>query len=624
MINENLLPNPSFASGTTGYTALASATISAISTDSFIGGSSLQITRSSSAATGVVSSLVAITAGETYTVSGYLKVPTGEDSSGVAAKITYYNSSSVATTNLISSTTTITAADGWVRVSATKASAAGDAYVSISLYQVASGTAGELLLADALKIENSISATQFSDNLTQAQETDAVHDSLRELSSGDIETRPYITGLKLEGDISINGLVLNTIDENKVVWICTDIDGWWTLPAPEVPNIPRGLDDGAYDVRGRWLPREITLQGSILPPKPSYAPAARQRLMKALDLVYTGGWLKVNEDPLMSAYVRVTGQPDVVSVNARGRIDFTVLLRAGDPVKYSWNPNATDGYVTSNVAINTVGGSLSNTTITNVGNTNTAPVFSLTGPMTAPAYIKNVTTGKTLKIVKDLRPNTTAANVTTKVRVSGVSTLTTDVAHKFLIGDVVTVAGMGSGGSDPHGQLNGDKTITATTATTISFADAGVNVLTAVLTSNVVTLTTDVAHNFSTGSVYVSNLGSPFDGTYTIASASGTSITYAKVSANTAVKYEGLVSLDISSASDAGTATLKSADTLQIDMYNTTVLYRGLPDSARSTIDAGVDWIKLNPGVNSLRLEKSNASVTPASFTVKYKSGWIG
>jgi hypothetical protein len=346
--------------------------------------------------------------------------------------------------------------------------------------------------------------------------------------------------------------------------------------------------------------------------------------MEALDLVYTGGWLKVNEDPLMSAYVRIVGQPTVESINARGRINFTVQLRAGDPVKYSWNDNATDGYSTSNVAISTVGGSLSNTTITNAGNTNTAPVFSLTGPMTAPAYIKNITTGKTLKIVKDLRPNTTAANVTTKVRVSGISTLTTDVAHNFLVGDIVTVAGMGSGTSDPHYQLNGDKTITATSSTTISFADAGVNVLTAVLTSNVVTLTTDVNHNFSTGSIYVSNLGAPFDGTYTIASASGTSITYAKVSSNTAVKYEGLVSLDISSASDAGSVTLKNADTLQIDMYNTTVLYRGLPDSARSTIDAGVDWIKLQPGDNVLRLEKSNASVTPASMTIKYKSGWIG
>jgi hypothetical protein len=183
---------------------------------------------------------------------------------------------------------------------------------------------------------------------------------------------------------------------------------------------------------------------------------------------------------------------------------------------------------------------------------------------------------------------------------------------------------MGSGGSDPQSQLNGDKTVTSVTNTTISFADEGVNVLTAVLTSNVVTLTTSASHNFTTGEIYVSNLGAPFDGTYTIASASGTTITYNKSSASTAVKYEGKVSLNISSADDAGTATLKNTDTLEIDTYNTTVLYRGLPDAARSALDAGVDWIKLQPGANDFRLEKSNASVTPASFTIKYKSGWIG
>jgi hypothetical protein len=95
------------------------------------------------------------------------------------------------------------------------------------------------------------------------------------------------------------------------------------------------------------------------------------------------------------------------------------------------------------------------------------------------------------------------------------------------------------------------------------------------------------------------------------------------VYANTARTYEGFVYKDIASTADTADVTLTNADTLEIDTYNTTVLYRGLPDAARSTLDAGVDWIKLQPGTNSLRLEKSNASVTPASMTVKYKSGWI-
>jgi hypothetical protein len=238
--------------------------------------------------------------------------------------------------------------------------------------------------------------------------------------------------------------------------------------------------------------------------------------------------------------------------------------------------------------------------------------------MTAPAYIKNVTTGKTIKVVKNLRPNTFAANTTTKLSTSGVVTLTTSRGHGFLVGDTVTVANLS------NSFLNGQKTIANVTGTTLTYADTGVDVLSAILTSNVVTLTTATSHGFSGGNdVYVSGLGVPFDGTYTTSTASGTSITYAKVYANTARTYEGKVYLEIASASDAADVTLTNPDTLEIDTYNTTVLYRGLPDAARSALDAGVDWIKLDPGVNSLRLEKSNASVTPASMTIKYKSGWI-
>jgi hypothetical protein len=72
----------------------------------------------------------------------------------------------------------------------------------------------------------------------QALENTIVNNALRKMPS------PYISGLKLEADININGLILNTIDENNVVWVCTDIKNWWTLPEPEVPDIGRGLDDG--------------------------------------------------------------------------------------------------------------------------------------------------------------------------------------------------------------------------------------------------------------------------------------------------------------------------------------------------------------------------------------------
>jgi len=42
--------------------------------------------------------------------------------------------------------------------------------------------------------------------------------------------RPYISGLKLNADVSLGSLQLNTIDSNENVWVVTDIDGWWNLP----------------------------------------------------------------------------------------------------------------------------------------------------------------------------------------------------------------------------------------------------------------------------------------------------------------------------------------------------------------------------------------------------------
>jgi hypothetical protein len=474
---------------------------------------------------------------------------------------------------------------------------------------------GEVHYVDAVQFENSTLATQFKDSYSQTQETDITNDGMRKLLEGDIDTKPYITGLKLEGDISINGLVLNTIDENKVVWVCTDIEGWWNLPDPEIPDIPRGLDDGSYDVRGRWKARDLVLKGSILPPTPAYGAVARQTLVEALALVYTGGWLLVNEGTVKSAYVRLYGKPTLENVNARGRIDFTLPLRSVDPVKYSWNPSDANGITTTNLTPVAIGNTTS-TVITNDGNTDVTAVFSITGPMTAPAYIKNTTTNSAIKIIKSLRTNSYVAATTTRARTSGVSKLTTSSAHKFLVGDTITVANVGIS------TFNGTFTVKSVDASTVSYADPGKTITSATLVSNVVTVIS-ASHGFEIGhTVYISNLGYPYDGTYTLTNASTNIFGYNRTADDADTAYDGIASRNLTSAADVADITLTNADTLEIDTYNTTVLYRGLPDSARSAIDVDVDWIKLEPGPNNIIVEKTAG--TPASATIKYKSGWIG
>lgn len=132
-------------------------------------------------------------------------------------------------------------------------------------------------------------ATENTTPLFQAQENKAVRTALTPLPE------PHITGMKLLGDVSLGSLVLNTRSSNGVIWVCTDIENWWTPAEPDYPRIEKSFGDGSYDVSGRYQQRELTLEGSILVPDPRLAPSARSTLVAALDLVYQGTWLKAVE-----------------------------------------------------------------------------------------------------------------------------------------------------------------------------------------------------------------------------------------------------------------------------------------------------------------------------------------
>jgi hypothetical protein len=642
MINENLITyNSSFQEGTTdvgmgnpGWSMYVSGTLSKITTDSFSGGSCLKIVKTSTSSNSGVSIAEAyrpsITLSAVYSASAYIKVPTGQESVLMVVEITYYNGTTPVN-SVNSSGVTISSADGWVRVNldAKTAPSSGVTKIGVTIYDaMPTKTVGKHYLVDAVKLENSYASTQYIDPLDLNQESAATRKSLTPLFPGDIDSKQYINGLQLQSDISFNGLVLNTIDENGVVWVCTDIENWWNLPESEVPDIARGLDDGSYDVRGRWRARTVNLRGSILPPRPELAPAARKKLIETAALVYSGGWLLVNESPVKGAYVRLVGQPVLESVNPRGRIDFTIPLRAGDPVKYSWNVNDSAGLSSSAIATTDLNTTTGATTITNAGNTNVAASIKLTAPLTAPAYITNQTTGDQIKVIKNLRSagfnnSTTALGFS---RTSGINTITMSGSHGLIVGDVVTIGSMASGNAGIT--MNGNRTITAATDTTLSYVETTIPIASANISSGVVTVTHAVAspHGLVTNDVaYIAGLGAPFDGTYTVTRVSDTVYTYNRASyTGTATAYAGTLSPNEVYTVDAGgdgTVALTNADTLEIDTYNTTVLYRGLPDSARSTVDVDIDWIKLIPGSNKLLVQ--TASGTPTA-TIKYRSGWIG
>lgn len=194
---------------------------------------------------------------------------------------------------------------------------------------------------------------------------------------------PHFSGLKLKADIKLGNLTLNTIDDDNVVWVCTDIEGWWNFPDPEIPDLIRGWGDGSYDARGRWAARILTLRGVFLTQEPDQVPAARAKLVEAANLVYKGGWLTVNESPWKGSFVRLSGRPEIATVNARGRTEFAIGLRAADPIKYEYVDGVEDGYRTTTLTAASNG--TASASITNTGNTPVPIIIELSKGFTIPS-----------------------------------------------------------------------------------------------------------------------------------------------------------------------------------------------------------------------------------------------
>ena len=625
-LTTNLVPNPSFKNGTTSWAATGgSTTIAASTTGGYYGNYCLTVTKAAAANVGAVTdtTTITVTVGNTYAASAYIKVPTGEETGSFKVGIGFYTSgnSLIGSIQYSATATSITATSGWVRVSHLYVAPATSSYAKIYVVQSTTATAAETFLIDAVQFENSYDPTPFIETLTQGQETAAVNDGLRPVPT------PHLTGMELNGDIMLNDLLLNTVDYNKCVWVCTGIDGWWGVPDPEVPELTRGLDDGSYDVRGRWTARDMTLTGTILVPSRDYAEVARQRLIEAISLVHSGGWLFVGENPTKAAYVRLSGRPEIENVNARGRMNFSVGLRAANPVKFSWNWNDQNGYESANV---TAGGS---TSYTNDGNIDVPTVLSLEGPLTAPITIANGSS-QSLKIVKSLRAAGNVKTVTNAVQSGTSVTLTVGASHGFVQGDVINVNDVTTVG---YTDLNNDNAVTLTSvdSTTISYTSGTSRTLTsaacngnvirdhakaianATQSTTTVTLTLASGHSFLAGDVVsvsgVSTVG--YTGLNSDDSVTITAVT------STTISYTSGTSRTLTTAACNGYLYLDSKDTLVIDTYNKSALFRGSAGIARSYIDAVVDWITLAPGSNTITFTPTSGTT---QLNVKHRSGWIG
>jgi hypothetical protein len=482
MARNNLIVNPSFKTNTTGWSAAGSSTIARITTDAFFGSSCLEITKAAGANSGVVTeSRISVTAATSYAVAAYVKVPAGEETGTFQINVSWYTA--LTGGSLISTTSTIglenTPGDDWIRLMGVMTAPSLALGALISIVQPVAGTISKKFYVDATMFEAATYVGEYFDDITQATENKFVNLGLTKLPF------PKITGMQLNADVSIGSLILNTVDENGVVWVCTDIEGWWVHPEPEVRDIPRGWGDGSYDVRGRYQARQITLNGVFLTPDPSLIPVSRDKLIQETDLVYVGGWLKTNENPTKASFVRLSGRPDIKTVNARGRTEFSIGLRASDPLKYEWYEGHELGYRAVTILGEDSGTPGSGAgTVVNTGNAYSPVVFEVTGPLTGPATILNETTNEAITIIGALRGVLTPT-VSNKALTDNIATLTTAAAHGLLAGDVVVVSGVDA-------TFNGTFMIlTVPTTTTLTYAKTATNVVSGAA-SGTITSTADI------------------------------------------------------------------------------------------------------------------------------------
>ena len=438
-MRTNTIYNPSFKNGIDGWSATDEASIALNTEEGFFGSTCLEVTKGAESNSGAYtsSSISPVSVGLTYAVSAYVKVPEGYENADLKLYVAWYDTTeesgaSQVGSNEFSLVSTIYAGDSWTRLGDFFTAPSGANGMLVGVVQDSTGSAGEIFLIDAVLVENSSFINQYQVERTQAEENKIVDKALSPVPI------PFITGIELNADIQINGLILNTIDENNVVWICTDIKGWWGQPDPEIDDIPRGLGDGSYDVKGRYTARQLELTGVFLPPDKTHVDSSRDKLIRAIDMVRTNGWLIVDEEPTKASRVRLSGRPDITTVNARGRTEFSVGLRAADPIKYEWIQENPDGYDIYELELED---GTSTIEVNNIGNTNVTAVFQLVGPLDAQTVISNDTTEQYMSTLVSIGgPDHFLANIVQHSRTSNVASVTASTSHEVAVGDLVSIS----------------------------------------------------------------------------------------------------------------------------------------------------------------------------------------
>jgi hypothetical protein len=163
----NLVPNPSFETNTTGWVA-ASLSLLRVTTDSFVGSASMQMTSTSNVALDARTAYdpnTLVIAGQVYTASAYLKNTAGNNRSH-SIQIRWFNSGG-ALISTSSTTIAINVGSPWTRVSVTGSAPVGAVNADVAiLTQATNPSTTNVALVDGVMLEQSSTAGTYFDGST--------------------------------------------------------------------------------------------------------------------------------------------------------------------------------------------------------------------------------------------------------------------------------------------------------------------------------------------------------------------------------------------------------------------------------------------------------------------------
>lgn len=555
---------------------------------------------------------------KTHTASVYVRIPSEESAASVILSVAWYTEGKTyISSSDLSPAQAIVFADGWQRLVVTDTPPDGAAYVELRILNTNLATAGNSILVDAIQFEVGDIATEFQEFVGYDQKKSVIDLSLNLPSPGPTTT------LELRADVQLGNLVFNTIDSDGYMFIVTELTGLLGTPEAEYPELSKGMfRDGDYDTDGRYVARNITLAGSILVTDPKYVSDAHNKLIEATNLVRSGAWLKLRSlsGQVRAMFVRLNGSVQADVVTARGRIGFSLGLKASDPVLYEWNEERRDGYTVATVyAKNKTKNHTGRVELGNKGNYPVGGIYSIKGPVSSGTAIGNYANGEFASVIKRLRGER-MRSITKKQFEDGVATLTFSTPHDFSVGDTIIVSLAEQIPVSGIERISGQTAMTVTSSQAQRFSVGDIVYLdqgkessvrekpykiTSVSSGSFV-VETDGTTAFSwTGLVSLAHnlTNQSFNGLRSIASTpSSLSIQFLASSLYTS----SLVSVASSDQATMTNVVYRDSDILTINTYENEAYLNGLSTGARGFLNTIADWIKLEAGSNLIQIESED------------------